>query len=56
MELVGPLRRKFAAVITGAFFAIGQIILGILAFLLRDYQVLQAAISLPAIVFICYWW
>jgi OCT family organic cation transporter-like MFS transporter 4/5 len=36
MELVGPSKRKMAGVITGGFFALGQIILGLIAYFVRD--------------------
>ncbi|KAI1725160.1 sugar transporter domain-containing protein [Ditylenchus destructor] len=56
MELVGPKKRKLAAVLTGMFFSFGQVILGILAYFIRDYQHLQAAVALPALIFTVYWW
>ncbi|KAI6175339.1 Transporter, major facilitator family protein [Aphelenchoides bicaudatus] len=56
VELVGPKKRKIASVFTGIFFSIGQIILGVVAFLVRDYQYLQLAIAAPALAFISYWW
>lgn len=56
VELVGPSRRVVAGVGTGIFFAIGQIILGTLAYFIRDYQQLQLTISLPALLFVGYWW
>ncbi len=45
-----------AGVISGVFFSIGQVILGALAQYIRDYQILQTAIALPALIFIIYWW
>lgn len=56
MELVGPSKRKVASVISGIFFSLGQIFLGCLAYFIRDYRYLQLAISLPALIFMCYWW
>ncbi|EFO22125.2 hypothetical protein LOAG_06361 [Loa loa] len=56
MELVGPSKRKVASVISGIFFSFGQIFLGCLAYFIRDYRYLQLAISLPALIFMCYWW
>lgn len=56
MELVGPSKRKIASVISGIFFSFGQVVLGCLAYFIRDYRYLQLAISLPALVFLCYWW
>uniref|UniRef100_A0A0K0E584 MFS domain-containing protein n=1 Tax=Strongyloides stercoralis TaxID=6248 RepID=A0A0K0E584_STRER len=54
MELVGPSKRKISSVFTGGFFALGQVVLGILAYYLRDYRYLQASIALPTIVFLSY--
>lgn len=56
MELVGPTKRKIAAIVPGLCFAIGQMILGILAYFIRDYRILQAVIASPAILCISYWW
>jgi len=53
---VGPTKRKMGAVFTGIMFAVGQIILGILAFFIRDYRWLQAAIAAPSLFFLTYWW
>lgn len=56
VELIGPKYRKLASVSTSTFWAIGQVILGIMAYNIRDYRVLHAAIALPALVFISYYW
>lgn len=56
MELVGPRQRLLSTSIAGIFFAVGEIILGGLAYCIRDYRYLQLAISLPAIIFIVYYW
>lgn len=56
VELVGPKKRKVAPVFTGLFFSIGQMILGLLAFTIRDYRFLQLSIAAPALIFLSYWW
>ncbi|KJH47186.1 transporter, major facilitator family protein [Dictyocaulus viviparus] len=56
MELVGPQYRKLASVITGGFFAVGQILLGFEGYLITDYRYLQLAIVSPAFLFLSYWW
>lgn len=56
MELVGPKHRKVGSICAGIFFALGQMLLGLSAFFLRDYRHLQLAISLPALLFLAYWW
>uniref|UniRef100_A0A0N5AN00 MFS domain-containing protein n=1 Tax=Syphacia muris TaxID=451379 RepID=A0A0N5AN00_9BILA len=55
-ELVGPSKRKIALVLSCIFFSLGQVVLGLLAYHIRDYQVLQLAISMPILIFISYWW
>uniref|UniRef100_A0A914DPL7 Major facilitator superfamily (MFS) profile domain-containing protein n=1 Tax=Acrobeloides nanus TaxID=290746 RepID=A0A914DPL7_9BILA len=55
MELVGPSKRKIAPVITGMFFSFGEMILAIMAYFIRDYRVLQAAIAIPSMILISYW-
>lgn len=56
MELVGPTKRKIASVFTGIFFALGQVCLGTLAYFVRNYQLLHTFITVPAVVFLSYWW
>ncbi|CAD6187676.1 unnamed protein product [Caenorhabditis auriculariae] len=56
MELVGPKYRKLASVITGGFFALGQILLGVEAIFITDYRWLHVLIASPAIFFLSYWW
>uniref|UniRef100_A0A183BV92 histone acetyltransferase n=1 Tax=Globodera pallida TaxID=36090 RepID=A0A183BV92_GLOPA len=56
MELVGPTKRKIASLFTGVFFAVGQVLLGLLAYFVRDYQYLHAFIAVFAAVFLSYWW
>ncbi|PAV92004.1 hypothetical protein WR25_22122 isoform B [Diploscapter pachys] len=56
MELVGPKYRKLASVITGIFFGLGQVILGIEAMFITDYRCLHVVIASPALLFISYWW
>lgn len=56
MELVGPSRRKIAAIVPGICFAFGEIMLGGLAYLIRDYRILQMVVALPGILFLPFWW
>lgn len=56
MELVGPSQRMLGGVASGVFFSVGQIILGVMAYGVRDYRHFQLAISIPAVVFVSYWW
>uniref|UniRef100_A0A914C5C9 Major facilitator superfamily (MFS) profile domain-containing protein n=1 Tax=Acrobeloides nanus TaxID=290746 RepID=A0A914C5C9_9BILA len=56
VELVGPSKRKLASIVTGAFFALGQAILGVAAYFIRDYRILHLVIALPTFLFLSYWW
>ncbi|KAF1763366.1 hypothetical protein GCK72_011632 [Caenorhabditis remanei] len=56
MELVGPQYRKLASCITGLFFALGQVFLGIEAIYFTNYQILHIVIASPALLFLSYWW
>ncbi|CAI5444338.1 unnamed protein product [Caenorhabditis angaria] len=56
MELVGPQYRKLASVITGLFFALGQVFLAIEAIFFTDYRILHVVIATPALLFLSYWW
>ncbi|KRX64398.1 Organic cation transporter protein, partial [Trichinella sp. T9] len=55
-ELVGPKQRIYAGVGSSAFFSLGQVFLGAMAYLFTEYQYLQLAISIPGIIFFSYWW
>ena len=56
MEFLGPSKRKLAGVVTHICYEIGNIILGLTAYGIRDYQYLQVAISLPALFMLSYYW
>uniref|UniRef100_A0AC34RJ45 Major facilitator superfamily (MFS) profile domain-containing protein n=1 Tax=Panagrolaimus sp. JU765 TaxID=591449 RepID=A0AC34RJ45_9BILA len=55
MELIGPKYRRLASISPAISWAIGQMILGVMASYIRDYQYLHAAIALPALFFVGYW-
>ncbi|KAE9413850.1 hypothetical protein Angca_005321 [Angiostrongylus cantonensis] len=55
-ELVGSRYRKLSAVVAGAFYAAGEVMLAGMAYVLTDYRLLHAAIALPSLIFISYWW
>jgi hypothetical protein len=56
VELVGPKYRMFASTAVSFFFSLGQIVLGVSAWFIRDYQILQLVISVPILLFLPYWW
>ncbi|KAJ1363753.1 hypothetical protein KIN20_023683 [Parelaphostrongylus tenuis] len=55
-EFLGTRYRKLGSITEGVFYAIGEILLAGLAYAITDYRLLQAAIALPSLVFISYWW
>jgi MFS transporter, OCT family, solute carrier family 22 (organic cation transporter), member 4/5 len=55
-EFVGPKYRVWTSVLPGICWAIGLIIMGSLAYYLRDYRPLQLTISIPALLLLIYWW
>ncbi|XP_013421303.1 organic cation transporter protein [Lingula anatina] len=56
VELVGPSKRMYAGLINMYFFALGEIILALLGYLIRDWQYLELAISIPSFLYLSYWW
>lgn len=56
MEMVGPSSRMFAGVAVQMFFTIGFIMVGGFAYFLTDWRQFQIAITLPGLVFMCYYW
>ncbi|RUS80894.1 hypothetical protein EGW08_011365 [Elysia chlorotica] len=56
MELFGPKDRPFAGIVAELFFGVAFMVLGGLAYLLRDWQHLQIAASLVAVVTVFYPW
>jgi len=56
MEMVGPSKRLHAGVICQFFFTTGYILTAGFAYFIKDWRILQAALSAPGILFLCYWW
>lgn len=56
LEMVGKHKRTSAGIIMNYFYAIGEALLGLLAWMLKDWQMLQLIISAPALIFILYNW
>jgi len=56
MEMVGPSKRLYAGVICQFFFSTGYILTAGFAYFIKDWRILQAALSAPGILFLCYWW
>lgn len=56
MEMVGPSRRLFAGVAVMMFFSAGYILTAGFAYFFTDWRIFQIAITLPGLVFMCYYW
>ncbi|XP_014247403.1 organic cation transporter protein isoform X2 [Cimex lectularius] len=56
MEMVGPKFRMFAGVAFQLFFTAGFVLTAGFAYLIKDWRMLQLALTLPGIVFFSYWW
>lgn len=53
--MVPPKYRMMATTMSGLFFSFGEILLGVLAYSVRNYQYLQLAIAVPTIICLGYW-
>jgi len=56
MEMVGPSHRIYAGVICMMFFSFGYMLTALFAFFITDWRRLQIALTLPGLLFMCYWW
>ncbi|XP_043468938.1 organic cation transporter protein-like [Leptopilina heterotoma] len=56
LEMVGPKKRLIAGVGCQLFFTFGFILTAGFAYFIRDWQMLQIALTLPNILFLAYWW
>lgn len=56
LEMVGPKKRLVAGVGCQLFFTTGYILTAGFAYFIRDWRMLQVAITIPSIVFLLYWW
>ncbi|XP_069192617.1 organic cation transporter protein isoform X2 [Procambarus clarkii] len=56
MEFVGPSKRVMCGIIGEYFFALGEVLLGLIAWWLKDWRMIQLIISAPVSCFVFYWW
>lgn len=56
MEMVGPTYRLFTGVAVMMFFSFGYILTAGFAYYFTDWRQFQIAITLPGLVFMCYYW
>ncbi|XP_030376006.1 organic cation transporter protein-like [Scaptodrosophila lebanonensis] len=56
MEMVGASYRLFAGVAMQMFFSVGFMLLAGFAYFIHDWRWLQIALTLPGLLFMCYYW
>ncbi|XP_055716130.1 organic cation transporter protein-like [Phlebotomus papatasi] len=56
MEMVGPSWRLFAGTIMMMFFSVGYMLTAAFAYFFPGWRALQIALTLPGLLFLCYWW
>ena len=56
MELVGPKKRMFVGIVVEMFWSVGVMILGGMAYFVRDWDKLQMIMSFPILLLFSYWW
>lgn len=56
MEMVGPKDRMIAGTVFQIFFSTGFMLTALIAYLVSDWRHLQIALTIPGVVFFCYWW
>lgn len=56
MEMVGPSYRLFAGVACMMFFSLGYVLTAAFAYFITDWRQLQIALTLPGLLFMCYYW
>lgn len=56
MEMVGPSYRLFAGVACMMFFSLGYVLTAAFAYFITDWRQFQIALTLPGLLFMCYYW
>ncbi|EDW80821.1 uncharacterized protein Dwil_GK11734 [Drosophila willistoni] len=56
MEMVGPSKRLFAGIFVCMFFSLGYMLTAVFAYFVHDWRNLQIALTLPGLIFLCYYW
>lgn len=56
VEMVGKSKREVASMALNYFYAVGEAMVGVLAWLSGDWVILQVACSAPPLLFIFYYW
>ncbi|KAH8312749.1 hypothetical protein KR044_012634 [Drosophila immigrans] len=56
MEMVGPAKRLYAGIFVMMFFSLGYMLTAAFAYFVHDWRWLQIALTLPGLIFMCYYW
>lgn len=56
VELVGKKKREVTGMVLNYFYAVGEAIIALIAWLARDWVTLQLVISAPPLLFVSYYW
>lgn len=56
VEMVGRKKREMSGIILNYFYAVGEALTGIIAWISGDWVTLQFLISVPPLLFIVYYW
>ncbi|XP_001358761.2 organic cation transporter-like protein [Drosophila pseudoobscura] len=56
MEMVGPAKRLYAGIFVMMFFSVGFMLTAAFAYFIHDWRWLQIALTLPGLIFMCYYW
>lgn len=54
--MVGPGKREMSGVVLNYFYAVGEALVGVIAWLCGDWVIVQYAVSAPALIFALYYW
>lgn len=54
--MVGPRKREMSGVVLNYFYAVGEALVGVIAWLCGDWVIVQYAVSAPSLIFALYYW
>ena len=56
LEVVGPSKRIWTGMFVQVFFAIGEMYLALVAYLIREWKWINLACAIPCVIYLTYWW
>lgn len=54
--MVGKKKRELTGIVLNYFYAVGEAIVALIAWLSRNWKILQFTVSCPALLFLTYFW